>query len=199
MARAMRAALAALPLLAVAAPLAAHPHIWIHAVATFRFEDGQLNALHLEWTFDEFFGDFVIHEFGVAGEGPVDEATLAVLEGEAFSALEDFDYLTHLRIDGEPVPVGGVRGFEAAVEDGVLIYRFVVELPEPVDPAAREVSASLYDHSFYIDVLLDEHDPVRFEGIPDGACRYRIREDEANAIWFGMVYPLAIDLDCGAP
>jgi nickel/cobalt exporter len=34
-------------------PLAAHPHVWIDAVATFVFEDGALVGLRQHWQFDE--------------------------------------------------------------------------------------------------------------------------------------------------
>lgn len=179
-------------------PAVAHPHVWINAVATFVFERDALTGIRLEWSFDEFFGDFVIHDFGLAGlEGELGAEERALLQDNAFSALSEFDYLTHIRIDGEAVAVADARDFSAAIENGVLVYRFTAALPEPVDPRAHEVSAGLYDDTFYIDVMLDEADPVRFDGLPDGTCRFRIREDEGNAIYFGLVYPLVIDLDCG--
>jgi hypothetical protein len=45
-------------------------------------------------------------------------------------------------------------------------------------------------------VLLDENDPVRFAGLPSGACTFDIREDAEHPIYYGMVYPLAITLAC---
>jgi nickel/cobalt transporter (NicO) family protein len=41
-----------------AEPVDAHPHVWIDAVVTFVFEDGQLVGLRHHWKFDEFFGSF---------------------------------------------------------------------------------------------------------------------------------------------
>ena len=49
---------------------------------------------------------------------------------------------------------------------------------------------------YYVEVLLDQYDPVRFEGIPSGGCTYEIHEDAENPIYYGMVYPLAITLNC---
>ena len=45
-------------------------------------------------------------------------------------------------------------------------------------------------------MLLDQHDPVRFRGMDSGACIYDIREDADNAIYYGMVNPLVITLQC---
>jgi hypothetical protein len=47
-----------------------------------------------------------------------------------------------------------------------------------------------------VEVLLDQDDPVRFEGIPSGGCTYEIQEDAENPIYYGMVYPLTITLNC---
>jgi hypothetical protein len=46
------------------------------------------------------------------------------------------------------------------------------------------------------EVLLDEDDPVRFEGLPSGACTYAIQEDSEHPIYYGMVNPLTIVLRC---
>ena len=45
-------------------------------------------------------------------------------------------------------------------------------------------------------MLLDEHDPVRFAGLPSGACTFDIREDTLRPIYYDMVFPLAISLAC---
>jgi hypothetical protein len=37
---------------------------------------------------------------------------------------------------------------------------------------------------------------VRFEGVPKLACRYEVREDKKNPIYFGMVFPQQATLDC---
>ena len=50
---------------AAAERVAAHPHVWIDAVVTFVFADGQLVGLRHHWKFDEFFGSFVIEEHDV--------------------------------------------------------------------------------------------------------------------------------------
>ena len=47
-----------------------------------------------------------------------------------------------------------------------------------------------------MEVDLDENDPVHFAGLPSGACTFDIKEDSDNPIYFGMVYPLVIKLNC---
>ena len=54
----------------------------------------------------------------------------------------------------------------------------------------------IYDAEYYVEVLLDEDDPVRFEGLPSGACTYAIEEDSEHPIYYGLVNPLTIVLSC---
>lgn len=178
------------------APVGAHPHVWIDAVVTFVFEDRQLVALRHHWTFDEFFGSFVIEEHDVDGDGTFDAAEVSAIRDSAFSNLREFDYFTHVRIDGDELPLHEVSAFTARLEDGVLVYEFTMPLPAPLDPGESAFAASVYDVEYYVEVLLDQYDPVRFEGIPSGGCAYEIREDTENPIYYGMVYPLAITLSC---
>ena len=175
---------------------AAHPHVWITDVTTFVFEDRQLAALRHRWTFDEFFGSFVIEEHDVDGDGRFDPAEIATLRQGAFDNLAEFGYFTHLRIDGEALPLRPVGSFSARIEDGVLVYEFDLPLPQPIDPAIAHLALGIYDPEYYVEVLLDEHDPVRFAGLPSGACTFDIREDTERPIYYGMVYPLAITLAC---
>ncbi len=188
----------ALLLAGQASPAVAHPHVWITGVTTFLFEDGQVVGLRHRWTFDEFFGGFVIGEHDVDHDGSFDPAETAALRQSAFDNLQELDYFTHLRIDGEAMPLREVETFQASIEDGVLVYEFTLPLPQPVDPAAAELALGIYDPDYYVEVLLDEHDPVRFTGLPSGACTFAIREDSEHPIYYGMVLPLAITLACAA-
>jgi ABC-type uncharacterized transport system substrate-binding protein len=178
------------------APVGAHPHVWIDAVVTFVFEDRQLVALSHHWKFDEFFGSFVIEEHDADGNGAFDAAEVSAIRENAFSNLREFDYFTHVRLDRRKLPLHEVSTFAARIEDGVLVYEFTMPLPQPVDPRAGGFAASVYDAEYYVEVLLDEYDPVRFDGISSGGCTYEIREDADNPIYYGMVYPLAITLSC---
>jgi ABC-type uncharacterized transport system substrate-binding protein len=177
-------------------PAEAHPHVWIDAVATFLFEERKLVGLRHRWEFDEFFGSFVIEEHDADRDGAFDAAETEAIREAAFSNLREFGYFTHARLDGEELPLDQVSDFTARIEDGVLVYEFTMPLAEPIDPGAERFTAGIYDPEYYVEVLLDQYDPVRFEGLPSGACTFAIREDAENPIYFGMVYPLAITLSC---
>jgi ABC-type uncharacterized transport system substrate-binding protein len=187
---------AALALLARSGPAAAHPHVWITDVTTFQFDGPQLVGLRHHWVFDEFFSSYVIEEHDADGNGVFDPAELAAVQEVAFSNLAEYGYFTHVRIDGEPLALDRVEDFRATIDDGSLTYEFTLSLPAPVDPAAVGFAAGIYDPEYYVEVLLDEHDPVRFSGLDSGACTFDIREDAEHPIYYGMVDPLMIALRC---
>ena len=175
-------------------PVVAHPHVWVTDVTTFLFEGPRLVGLRHHWRFDELFSSYVIEQYDTDSDGAFDPAELAGLEeGEN---LAEYGYFIHARVDGDRLPLVAVEDFQAIIEDGLLVYAFTLPLPEPINPGAVSFAVGVYDPEYYIEVLLDQHDPVRFRGMDSGACIYDIRADAENAIYYGMVNPLVIALQC---
>jgi ABC-type uncharacterized transport system substrate-binding protein len=183
-------------IVASAGVVTAHPHVWIDVVATFVFERGKLAGVRLEWTFDEFLSDTLVRTYDKDKDGTFDEKETQQIQAQAFSSLKDQNYFTHLSLGGKKIPIREVTDFSAMLRKGRLVYRFTVPLHPGVDPAKTPVALSVYDETYYVDVSFDRDDPVRFEGVPKLACRYEVREDAKNPIYFGMVLPLQATLDC---
>ena len=53
------------------------------------------------WEFDEMFGSYVIEEQDAERKGTLDGAEIAFIQANVFSNLRDYDYFTHVRIDGK--------------------------------------------------------------------------------------------------
>lgn len=175
----------------------AHPHVWINNVATFVFEGSKIVALRLEWTFDEFYGAMMGEEFDANRDRRFDAAEVATIHDKAFANLKSFNYFTVFRAGDETVKFERAENFSAEIVKGTVVYRFTLPLPAPVDPATEKVSLSVHDPTYYIEVVLDRADPVRYEGDKIPPCHFAIREDKENPIWFGMVFPLHVALTCG--
>ncbi len=177
-------------------PVAAHPHVWINDVTTFLFKDRQLVGIRQHWEFDEIFSSFVIKQHDKNGNGKFDKAENASVQKEAFSNLHNYGYFTHVRVDDQKVPLDKVEGFQATIKKDVLIYDFTLPLPKPVDVTKRHFGVGVFDPEYYVEVDLDENDPVHFSSLPDGACTFDIREDAKHPIYYGMVDPPVIYLNC---
>lgn len=134
------------------AAAAAHPHVWIDAGATLRLtSDGRVAAVEVVWTFDDLYSEATVID--TPGRTPED---LRPLIDEAVVNLEEWRYFLDLRDGGTQVPYGRVETYDAVWRDGLLTYRFVVPLAEPLDPAEADLSFRLYDPTFYIDIAIPE-------------------------------------------
>jgi ABC-type uncharacterized transport system substrate-binding protein len=183
-------------LIAWARPAAAHPHVWINDVTTFLFKDRQLVGIRQHWEFDEIFSSFVIKQHDKNGDGRFDKAENASVEKEAFSNLHKYGYFTHVRVDDKKVPLDRVEGFQATIKKDIMVYEFTLPLPQPVDVGKRHIAVGVFDPEYYVEVDLDQNDPVHFSGLPSGACTFDIREDTKHPIYYGMVDPPVIYLNC---
>lgn len=78
-------------ILAPAASLHAHPHVWIDTIATFVFERGKLVGIRLEWTFDEFLSDTLLRTYDTDKDRQFDDRETRQIQERAFSSLQTMD------------------------------------------------------------------------------------------------------------
>jgi len=182
--------------LVAARPAAAHPHVFIDNTVIFLFADDRIAGLQLVWVFDEMFSTAFLQDFDADGDGVLGDGEAAAIKANSLASLREYDYFTHLWVDGRPL-----TGFDAAEltvthRDGAVIYDMRIALAEPLDPRRNRIEAAIYDDSYYVEVALHHPDPVRFAGMADGACRYEVAEDETRAYYYETVYPDVITLRC---
>jgi ABC-type uncharacterized transport system substrate-binding protein len=194
--RALKRLLLALALLAPAAAAEAHPHIWIRATATMQFEDGKITGIRHEWIFDDFFSNALISDFDKNKNKQFDPDEVKELEANAFVALKEFGFFTHVRVGGKAVTIETTRDFAPSIRDGKVAYTFMAVLPQPVDPRAAQFAAGVYDHSYYVDVEVNPQLGVKLAGGGSEACQYAIVEDKEAPLYFGATFARRIEIRC---
>jgi ABC-type uncharacterized transport system substrate-binding protein len=194
--RVLKRILLALALLAPAAAAEAHPHIWIRATATLQFENGKIVGIAHEWLFDDFFSNALISDFDKNKDKQFDAAEVKELEANAFVALKEFGYFTHVKVGGKEVTIETVRDFAPSIKDGKVIYRFTVVLPQPIDPRTEQFAAGVYDHSYYVDVEVNPQLGVKLAGGGSESCKYALVEDKDAPLYFGATFARRIEIRC---
>jgi ABC-type uncharacterized transport system substrate-binding protein len=175
----------------------AHPHVWIDASAEFLFENDQITAIHVHWVFDDLFSMTLIDEFDENHDTRFFGEENTNLRDNAFAALAEVSWLTHLRRNEELLSFAGASDFTADVTDDRRVsYDFKLMLAAPLDPKTDTISLSVYDAEYYIDVAFTQVDPVLFSGIRNLSCHFEMSEDEKNRIYFDLVAPIRADLVC---
>lgn len=194
--RALKRLLLALALLAPAAAAEAHPHIWIRATATMQFEDGKITGIRHEWLFDDFFSNALISDFDKNKNKQFDADEVKELEANAFVALKEFGFFTHVKVGGKAVTIETTRDFTPSIKDGKVVYTFVAVLPQPVDPRAVQFAAGVYDHSYYVDVEVNPQLGVKLAGGGSETCKFAIVEDKDAPLYFGATFARRIEISC---
>lgn len=193
-------AMAVAPIAGLAGPVpaVAHPHVWIDAVVTIHFEGGKISRIGLDWTFDEFYSAMVGADFDKNRNRRLDPDELDAIARQSEEALREVGYFAHIRLGATPYRIPKLERLEATVKDRRIRYHIAIPIEPPVDPAKTPLTIGVYDESYYIDVALDETDPVRFAGDRNASCHFALVPDAGNRIYFGMVTPTVIQLLCKA-
>ena len=175
----------------------AHPHVWIDAVASLIMRDGAIEALQVSWTFDVFYSTLIREDYDNDGDGTLGAAELALIaQNQAAEDLASVSYFTYIKVGDQRLTVDSVEDFRAAFSDDRLTLTFNVPMPFKVDPAVTPFAFSLHDPSYYIDIGISRRTPVEYVGDAPNGCQAVVVEDEDNPIYFGMVYPLQVQLRC---
>ncbi|WP_240035766.1 DUF1007 family protein [Hwanghaeella grinnelliae] len=167
----------------------AHPHAWIDLRSGVILNaEGKVEALTLEWRFDEFYSAFVLEDIARAGE--VTDEALETLVQENMVSLRDYNYFVEAQYDGKPVALGDARDGTMVEKDKRLVMRFVVTLAEPVDPKTHEFEYAVYDPSYYVEILHVENDLVTVAGPGAGECLATINAPAPDAEAAGLAASL---------
>ncbi|MEM7428252.1 MAG: DUF1007 family protein [Pseudomonadota bacterium] len=150
-----------------AAPASAHPHAWIDLRSTVVLDDqGRAVALEQEWLFDDFYT-----VVATQASGGTDWTALAA---ENLKSLRAHDYFTEVKADERKISLGTVGEFSSELRNGRLWMRFLVPFAEAVDPTRVKFSYSIFDPSYYIEILHMKGDLVAFAGRTSSGCSGQI-------------------------
>jgi ABC-type uncharacterized transport system substrate-binding protein len=185
--RKARLAVVLVPFLALAHVAEAHPHVFIEMRSAISFNKaGEIDAIGISWTFDEFYTQFTTDGADSNGNGRFDAGELQQLANSFATNLKQFRHFTFIEVDGRlidnPVPVNA----RAIVKDGQLTFAFRLPFATSVNPAKSRVRFSSVDPSYYVDISPAASTPVSLIGAP-GSCKHElVRVDTARPTGYNL-------------
>jgi ABC-type uncharacterized transport system substrate-binding protein len=184
-------------LIAVVVPHAAtaHPHVFIDNRVTLLFADGAVSGFRTEWRFDEIFTEDMIAQFDADGDGAFSPAESKQVKDGTLPNLKGFHYFTYVYVNGKDLGELEPADFMADIVDGAVRFVFSYALPKPVDPRLSKLAISIYDHEYYVEVLMAEKDPLAIEG-DAGGCQATVADDPDHAYYGGFVIPQIVAVTC---
>lgn len=144
----------------------AHPHVFVDCQLTFIFNDKGLEGFRQDWIFDEMFGAMVLGEHDLNRDQKISAEEQKSIYNGAFINLKNFDYFTHINIDGKNVEVNEARDFKTFVKEGFLHYDFFIPCKIDFDGKKHSMLTSIYDKSYYTAIFLSNDNKLK--GAPEG-------------------------------
>jgi len=198
----------------VAAPLGAHPHVFVDTAMRFEVnDDAEITGVTMTWSYDDFFTLLIFEDMGLDPDGD------AVLTDDELDTLFGFDLENwpegfegdlYLYSNGDKIEMPRPRPIGIAVEDGRIVATHFREIPR-VPTAGLEIMQ--YDPTYY--VAYDISQGVSFT---DPSCNASVSDpdptvaEEALAealetpsedifltIEMGIYYADRIDISCAPP
>ncbi len=178
--RLKKPAVAVALLVAAFASLAAHPHVWIDGFVEVRVDDSRIAAVRAHWTFDPFFSEMIVLDFGPVSNGTFTDRQIEAIRRNAFDNLRHYSYFTSLEINGRKIPVEQVERFRASItEEGFLRYSFDIPINASLSGQSTTVRIAMYDESYFTDIVFERnYARVLTEGIAPRRYRKRLLSEQ---------------------
>jgi ABC-type uncharacterized transport system substrate-binding protein len=166
MAASIRILLVALASLGLAAPVLAHPHVWVTVKTDLVYaQDGAVTGVRHAWTFDDMYSAFAVQGMKQKTKGVFTRDELAPLAKVNINTLKDYGYFTFATADGKKVPFAvPSNDYWLDYKDSVLTLHFTLPFKQPVK--AKSLLIEIYDPTIYVDFEFAKRNPVSLWGAP---------------------------------
>jgi ABC-type uncharacterized transport system substrate-binding protein len=150
-------------------PTKAHPHVFVDARTGFIFRtDGQLEALRISWTYDEFTTLILFESLNLDqdGDGQFNDADrAAIIEGET-NWDRAYKGDVYLEFEGQDYPLGRPKAATVTLNSNQVEVSFDLPLSQPIRIDNAPAFLRLYDPFFYYAyTIVPAMDPAN---LPDG-------------------------------
>jgi ABC-type uncharacterized transport system substrate-binding protein len=166
----------------LAAPLAAHPHIWVDAGLEVIFDaEGRASALRIRWDYDEFYSLLLIEErgFDADHDGTASDSERAALQGFDMQWVQGFAGDTYLSSGGQSVALAPPEGWTADYRDGRLRSSHLRRIDPPLT-LDRPLRIEVYDPGYYSSYSIT-YPPIFTPALPAG-CRFDLQKPDPATV-----------------
>nr|WP_287411298.1 DUF1007 family protein [Pseudodesulfovibrio sp.] len=168
-----------------------HPHVFVDASLTFFVDDSGLTGVREHWLFDDIFTQAILSDLGLDADSLPTTLGQEKIRDGAFAYLVNFGYFTLIESEGKRIPVSKTEGFRASLENGRLVYDFLVPLNLPFEHI-KNFRMAVFDEEYYSDVVLVK-DNISFEIDGMAQVSHTVRPAKDHTYW-KFIVPEAVHL-----
>lgn len=159
----------------------AHPHAWIDLTVHVLFDDkGRVAALQEEWLFDEYYTAYALEALGKSVDDKLSAADFQQMVNQTMDSLQEWKYFTRLYAGDAEIAGAKVESAAGHMEKGRWVLRFTLPLAKPLAPGEKGFTYSIFDPSYYIEMLhKDAKGAIVLDNAPQG-CNARKTKPEPD-------------------
>ncbi len=167
--------------------VSSHPHVFINSRVTFVFTKDEFKGIRINWTFDKIFSNAIKNDYDKDKDGRFNKNEIKILEDEAFSNLKNFNYFSHVHINGREKKINRINDFNASINrKSLVVYTFFIPLNFQKRTKPQSLTFAGYDHTYYASVNYSKKQPVIVRGLPKNYFSYRIKIAKDKAYYYGQ-------------
>jgi ABC-type uncharacterized transport system substrate-binding protein len=178
-ARTLLSALAGL--VAAAAPVAAHPHVWVTMKAEVIYAaDGSVTGVRHAWTFDDMFSTFAVQGLESKQKGVFTREELQPLAEVNVTPLKEYEYFNRAKLNGKKAVFADPTDYHLELKDQLLTLHFTLPLKAPA--RAQSLDLEVFDPAYFVDFSFDDKakDVVTLRGAP-AQCKASVSKPQGAA------------------
>jgi ABC-type uncharacterized transport system substrate-binding protein len=174
-------AIAALTSLWIAAPAAAHPHVFVSVKNAVVFDQDSVTGIEQAWTFDDAYTAGAIEGLDKNKDGAYTRAELQDLAQVNIDGLKEFDYFTYANQNGTPLKFMPPKDYWLDYSNNVLTLHLTTPLEKPLPLKASTFTYSVSDPSFFIAFDFAKDEPIKTAGTVAAGCKAALKVLPADA------------------
>lgn len=162
-------------ILAPLQPASAHPHAWADVQVEVLFDKaGSIMGLRQTWLFGDFYSAYAVEGMDSDGDGKPDQKNLDGILKENMKNLKEYSYFTRAWQGDKILKIKTVTDMSTRMNENRMEMTFITDFTVPVTRPRDHFGYSIYDPSFYIEMLhMEMEKPVLLSGAPEG-CDYQL-------------------------
>ncbi|MCD8554601.1 DUF1007 family protein [Seleniivibrio sp.] len=185
----MKVFLVTLLIILTAAPVFAHPHVFVDVDVSIETGQGRITAIEQSWLFDDMFSAMMIMDYDKNRNGRLDLDEVAAFKKGYFDQFSESSYFTFIRNGKNTVKFTRATDFMPNVINGRLSCGFRLEMSVAVPVSGSDIL--IYDPAYYNSVKVNS---ASVSGGDSKKVTAKIAVFDSLKYYFGQISPDAVML-----
>jgi ABC-type uncharacterized transport system substrate-binding protein len=173
----------------------AHPHVFIEQNLKIVFDEKGMAGFNVHWIFDDMFSIMICEDHDVNKNGILEKTEVASIKAKAFSYIAEFNYFIYVKINNTPFKVTYITDFSAKLDNGKLIYDFLIPCHVSAVQKIKHIKIATYDPSYYSAIYFNEHSPFTIVNKNKFETNAEIKRDKSTLIYYDQINPWTLFLN----